>query len=102
MLKNQGGVDDATELADFAPGGCLSGGVQLPASDSMAAAQPEPGPIFVTVIEPGGSFAGTFSVPFGQSVTVAHGSSGVTLAPAFLQSESEPEPFYEPVSDPTA
>lgn len=105
--------EGSVELKDFAPGGSdgdgvqqspldPSGGAGLPESPSLPVlggdgvlpdswgdvlgvqAVPGPGPIFVTILDPGTVSSGTFAVPYGSTITVSHtGTVTVTTGIAF-------------------
>jgi hypothetical protein len=83
------------ELGDFAPGGCVPGGV--PSSDPpdpVAAAEPvaAPQPVFVSVFDPNNSGALTVLVPFGVALTVTHGNTVTAKQSSAFPDSRAPEP----------
>lgn len=95
-IKAEGGVpnEEATELGDYRPGDF--DGVQVPPSDSLAAAEPVPSPqpIFLTVCDPNTGRALTVALPFGVACAVTHALTGPVIGPitsAFPSAEPSDE-----------
>lgn len=97
------GHEESEELGDYAPGGCLGGGVRDYPEGSgtlVAEAVASPQPIFLTLCDPNSNTAVTVALPFGIAVTVSHTLRGAAVADirSAFPSPGEPESSDEPVT----